>query len=99
MNFIIPTLSTILTFVIKLFFILAGIAALLNSLYGAFLVIVSGGEKEKADKAKARIIHSFVGLIVMVCVLALLVAMEQYVFQGRLCFGLSCPLQIPNLLQ
>lgn len=99
MDFLIPSLSTILTFVIQIFIVLAGIAALLNSLFGAFLVIVSGGEKEKMDKAKSRIINSFVGLLVMIVILAVLVTLEQYVFQQRICFGLSCPLSIPSLLE
>lgn len=99
MDFLIPTISTILTFVVRIFFVLAGIAAIFNSLYGALLVILSGGEKEKMDKAKNRIIHSFVGLLMMVVVLAVIAALEQYVFQQQICFGLSCPLRIPTLLE
>jgi len=99
LGFQIPTLSRILTFTIRMFFILAGLAALVMLLLGAFSWITSGGDKDKVHAAQSKIQAAVLGLIMIVVVLALVVTLEQVVFAGRLCFGLSCPITIPSLLK
>ena len=32
-------------------------------------------------------------------VLTIVVTLEQVVFGGKICFGISCPIQIPALIQ
>lgn len=92
-------LSNILSAGIKMFFIVAGLAALLYLLLGAFDWITSGGEKEKIMKAQSKIQNAIVGLILMFVVLAGLVTLERVAFKCKFCFGLSCPIQIPKLGQ
>ncbi|MEO6508729.1 MAG: hypothetical protein ABIO02_02140 [Patescibacteria group bacterium] len=99
LGFQIPTFSEILTFAIRLFFIIGGLAALAMLLLGAFTWITSGGEKEKVQAAQRKIQSAVLGLIMIVVVLALVVTLEQVVFAGKLCFGLSCGITIPALLK
>ena len=49
LEFQIPTLGEVLTFIIRFFFVMAGLAALLYLLLGAFTWITSGGNKENVD--------------------------------------------------
>lgn len=98
LGFVIPDLSTILTFLIRLFFVVAGIAGLTYGLWGALDWVISSGDQEKLDKARQKIIAALVGVILIVVVLAVIAAMEQFVFQQRICFGLSCPMKIPGIL-
>ena len=98
-GFKIPTLGDILTFLIRAFFIVAGLMALLFLLMGALAWVSSGGNKENVDKARDKITAAIVGLVLIVAVLALIVTMEQIVFGNNLCLGLSCPITIPPLLQ
>lgn len=99
LNFQIPTFGDILTFIIRLFFVLAGLAALLYLLLGAFTWITSGGNKESVEKSRDKIQAAIVGIILVVIVVAILATLEQVVFSGKLCFGLTCPVSIPALLQ
>ena len=98
-GFKIPDLGQILTFLIRFFFIVAGLAALIFLLLGALAWVTSGGNKENVDKARDKITNAIVGLILIVAVLAVIVTLEQVVFGGNLCLGLSCPITIPALLQ
>jgi hypothetical protein len=99
LGFKIPTLSTILTFAIRMIFVVGGIVALIFLLLGAFSWITSGGEKDAIGKAQAKIQAAILGVILIAVVLALAVTLEQVVFRGAICFGLSCPITIPPLLQ
>ena len=99
LNFAIPTFGDILTFIIRLFFVLAGIAALLYLLMGAFTWITSGGNKENVEKARDKIQAAIVGIILVVIVVAILATLETVVFSSKLCFGLTCPVSIPALLK
>jgi len=98
-GFKIPSLGDLLTFLIRAFFIIAGLAALLFLLMGALAWVTSGGNKENVDKARDKITNAVIGLIVIVAVLAVIVTFEQIIFGNRLCLGLSCPITIPSLLQ
>ena len=98
-GFKIPSLGDLLTFLIRAFFIIAGLAALLFLLMGALAWVTSGGNKENVDKARDKITNAIIGLIVIVAVLAVIVTFEQIIFGNRLCLGLSCPITIPSLLQ
>ncbi len=99
LQFTIPSLSQVLTFVIRFFFVIAGLAALLFLILGALAWVTSAGEKEKVNKAQEKIQAAVVGLVVLVAVLALMVTIEQFVFAGKVCFGISCDMHIPQLLQ
>lgn len=98
LGWIVPGPGGILTFVIRLFFVVASLAALFQILAGAFLVIVSGGEKEKWNKAMGRMGHAVIGVFMIIIIFSVLVVMEQRVFNCAICFGISCPLRIPSLM-
>ncbi len=57
-------------FLIRLFFIIAFLAAFLYGMLGALEWISSGGEKEKIGKAQQKITNAVVGLIIIVAVIA-----------------------------
>ncbi|MEK7070734.1 MAG: hypothetical protein AAB966_02920 [Patescibacteria group bacterium] len=86
-----------LTVALRLFFIVAGLAALLYMLLGSFDWVTSSGEKEKITKAQQRIRNAVVGVLIMVTVLALIATLETIVFNGKFCFGLTCAIKIPRL--
>ena len=98
LGFKIPNLSDVLTFFIRFFFVLGGIMALLYLLLGAFAWITSGGDKEAVTAAREKITNAIIGVILIVAVLAVIVTLEQIVFQKRICFGISCKATIPGLL-
>lgn len=98
-GFVIPSLADILSFMIKMFFTIAGLAALLYLLLGAFNWVTSSGDKENLKKAQDKIQSAVVGLIIIVAVLAIIITLEQFVFNKKLCLGLSCKLIIPSLIQ
>lgn len=99
LGFQIPTFGDILTFLIRGFFAIAGVAALVYLLLGAFSWVTSGGNKENVEKAREKIIAAITGVILVVVVVAVVATLEQVVFQGRLCFGLTCPFTVPSLLK
>jgi len=97
LGFQIPTLTYVLSFFIRFFFIIGGIIALIFLLLGAFSWITSSGNKENVQKAQEKIQAAVVGLILIAVVLAIAVTLEQFVFNKEICFGISCPLKIPSL--
>lgn len=99
LGFRIPSLSDILTFAIRGFFAIAGLAALFFLLLGAFAWVTSGGDKDAISAARDKIQAAIVGLIMMVVVLAIIWTLEQVVFKRRICIGLSCPVTIPSLIE
>lgn len=98
-GFKIPGLADILTFVIRIFFVIAGLVALLYLLLGAFSWITSSGEEEAVAKARQKITAAVIGVILIVAVLAIIVTLEQVVFKTKICFGISCPATIPSLVR
>jgi len=95
----IPSLADIVSFVIKFLFIIAGLAALIFLLLGALSWVTSSGDKENVKKAQEKIQAAVVGLVVIIGVLAIIVTLEQIVFSGKLCLGISCPISVPALIQ
>ncbi len=60
------TPDRIVAFIINAFFALAVIAALVYLLWGGLNWILSGGDKEKIDAARSRIIAAIIGLVLVV---------------------------------
>lgn len=98
LGFIIPSLGDLLTFVIRIFFVIAGLAALFYMLLGAFAWITSGGDEDSLKVARGKIQAAVVGMILVVAVLSIVWTLEQVIFKRRICMGLSCPLTIPGLI-
>lgn len=99
LGFRIPSLGDILTFAIRAFFAIAGIAALFYMLLGAFGWVTSGGDKDAISAAREKIQAAILGMIVIVAVLALIWTLEQVIFKRRICLGLSCPVTLPGLIE
>lgn len=98
LGFEIPSIGDLLTFIIRAFFVVAGIMALLYLLLGALAWITSGGDKGGVEKARDKIQAAIVGVLMIVIVLAIVWTLENVVFQQKICFGISCPLTLPSLL-
>lgn len=98
LGFSVPGFSAILGFAIRLFFTVAGLAALFFLLIGAFRWITSGGDKEAVSGARDQIIQAAIGAILIVVVLSIIVILETLVFRQQVCFGLSCPVTIGALV-
>lgn len=96
LGFSIPSFAQVLTFGIRLFFIVAGLVALLYLLLGAFGWITSGGNKEAVDKAREKIQAAIIGLILIFAVLAIVTVMENILGIG---LGISQEIVFPKLIQ
>ncbi len=99
LGFQIPSLGDILTFAIRAFFVIAGLAALFYMLIGAFAWVTSGGDKDAVSAAREKIQAAVIGMILIVAVLAIIWTLEQVIFKRRICLGLSCPLTLPGLIE
>lgn len=98
-GFTIPSFDTVLSFIIRIFFIVAGIIAIIYLLLGAFAWITSGGDKEAVSKAQQKIQAAVIGLIVIFVVLALVIIVEQTLFPTNAGLGISKPIRFPKLVQ
>jgi hypothetical protein len=99
LGFKIPTFGELLTFIIRLFFVLGGLVGLFYLLTGALNWITSGGNKENLQKAQERIQNAIIGILLIVVVLSVIWTFENIVFQKKICFGISCPLTIESLIK
>ncbi|GAB4218669.1 MAG: hypothetical protein Fur009_0650 [Candidatus Microgenomates bacterium] len=92
----IPSFDQVLTFLIRMFFVVAGLVALLYLLLGALEWITSGGNKDNVDKARQKIQAALVGLILIFAVLAIVMVMENILSIG---LGISQPIVFPKLIE
>ncbi len=92
-------LTAILSFAVKLFFTIAALVALYHLIMGAFQWISSGGDKDAIGEARNKIQAAVVGLVMIVAILSIAYTLEQFVFRQNICFGISCDIKIPGLLQ
>lgn len=99
LGFKIPSLGDLLTFAIRAFFVIAGLAALFYLLLGALAWVTSGGDKDSVTAAREKIQAAVIGMILIVAVLAIIWTMEQVIFNRKICLGLSCPLTLPGLVE
>jgi hypothetical protein len=99
LGFVIPTFAEVLTFIIRLFFIVAGLIAVIYLLLGAFTWITSGGNKENVDKAREKIQAAVIGLVLIFFVLAAVVLIEKTLFPAGSGLGISEPIKFPKLIK
>ena len=99
LGFNIPNFSELLSFMVRFFFVMAGLAALFYMLWGAFSWVISGGDSEAVDKARGKITSAIIGMLVIVATLAIMWSLENIIFKKAICFGISCPVTLPNLLE
>lgn len=94
-GFVIPSFDAVLTFLIRFFFIIAGLAALIYFLLGALGWITSGGNKESVDKAREKIQAALIGMILLFFVLALVGVLENILGIGM---GITKSIVFPQLI-
>lgn len=73
-------LSTLLGRGINLMIVITGIVALIYMLWGALSWVTSGGDKEKLQKAQARIRSAIIGIIMTIVVLVIFNAIFSIAF-------------------
>ena len=98
LGFAIPKFNEVLTFIIRFFFIVAGLIAILYLILGALAWITSGGNKESVDKAREKIQAALVGIILLFVVLAIVALIENVFFIPGQGLGITKPLVFPGLI-
>jgi|GEM_PF-1780961 len=98
-GFKIPPFDAVLTFLIRIFFIIGGIMAILYLLLGAFAWITSGGNKENVDKARDKIMNAIIGIILIFAVLAIVAVIENMLFPADCGLGITKNICFPKLIQ
>ncbi len=98
-GFEIPSFDTVLSFIIRLFFIVAGLIAVIYLLLGAFAWITSGGDKDAVSKAQQKIQAAVIGLVIIFVVLAIIVVVENTLFPDKTGLGISRPIRFPKLVR
>lgn len=96
LGFTIPSFDAVLTFIIRFFFIVAGLIAILYLLLGALGWITSGGNKESVDKAREKIQNALIGVILIFAVLAIVGVLENVLGFGM---GITKPIVFPQLIK
>jgi hypothetical protein len=84
-------LSTIISNILGLLTIIAGLWFGFRLFMGAFLWLTSGGDKGKLEEARNQIIHAFIGLIIVVAAWAIISVVG-------LVFGLDILMNDPQAL-
>ena len=95
--FCVPTLGDLIGNLIRIIFFIAGLFAIFMLLLGGFEWVSSGGDEKKLTTARGKITSAVIGLVVMVAVMTLVVLIEQIIFGGKMCLGISCPLDVGKL--
>jgi hypothetical protein len=95
--FQVPSFQRIIGTVLRLFFLVAGLAALFFLLLGAFEWVTSGGDEKKTEGARNKIQAAVIGLILIIVVLSIVALLEVVVFAGTICLGLTCDIQTKPL--
>lgn len=88
------TPAALVTFIINAFFALAVLAALIYLLWGGLNWILSGGDKDKVENARQRIIAAIIGLVLVV--LAYVILNFVLVLLG---LGGIAQLELPTLVE
>ncbi|HLL61126.1 MAG TPA: hypothetical protein VK338_05385 [Candidatus Nitrosocosmicus sp.] len=89
-----PTFQNIMSFAIRALFIVAGILALFFLLLGAISFITSGGDKEKTEAARNKIMYAALGLILVFVVLGIASLLETVTGIG---LGITKSISVPTL--
>ena len=91
-----PSFSDVMTFTIRLVFVIAGLLALFYLLLGAMAWITSGGAKENVDKAREKITNAMIGLVLVFVVFGVIALMEVVLNRG---LGITKPIELPTLIK
>lgn len=98
-GFTIPQFDDVLSFILRFFFVVAGLVALIYLLLGAMAWITSGGNKENVDKAREKIQAAIIGIILIFVVLAIVAVVENVFFPEGCGLGITRNLCFPELVK
>lgn len=98
-GFTIPQFDEVLSFILRFFFVIAGLVALIYLLLGAMAWITSGGNKENVDKAREKIQAAIIGIILIFVVLAIVAVVENVFFPEGCGLGITKSLCFPELVK
>lgn len=98
-GFTIPRFDDVLSFILRFFFVVAGLVALIYLLLGAMAWITSGGNKENVDKAREKIQAAIIGIILIFVVLAIVAVVENIFFPEGCGLGITRNLCFPELVK
>lgn len=99
LGFSVPTLSNVLTFVIRGVLVGAGLIVLFVLLRGAIEYMNHSTSPEESRVVVESMRNAVLGLILIIGVLSIVWTLEQVIFKRRLCLGLTCPVTIPSILK
>lgn len=91
------SLGNFLSVIIQIFFLFAGLAALVYLLLGAYEWISSSGEKEKLNKAQQKILNAIVGLILIVVIFVVFEVIMGTVLGGKFGIGPGLKFNLPTI--
>lgn len=74
-------IGTLVLFLIQIFLLIGGLAALFYMLWGAFDWINSGGDPDNIAKARQKITHALIGIVLTVVVLGIFVLISTDVLK------------------
>jgi len=87
-------ISALLSGVVQLILVVAGLIAFVFLLLGGIKWITSGGDSANVEKARNQIMQAVIGLIVVFAAWGLMVLIER---MTGICLGLTCALDFPIL--
>src|SRR5258706_16358211 len=81
LGFQIPSFQDFMSFLVKFFFVIAGLLALFYMLWGAISYVTSGGDKDATGKAQQKILAAVIGIILIIATLSIIAGLELLVFK------------------
>lgn len=90
-------IGKLLGFAIQAVFLVAGLAALMFMLLGAFNWIISEGQKEKIEKAQRMMMNAVIGLVLVVVVFTVFSFFMGTVLGGKFGIGGDFTIKVPQL--
>lgn len=92
-SFVPTNIGGIISWIIRLIFIVGGFVVLYELVMGGLSWILSSGDKEKVEKARKQITNAIIGLIILFITIAIVALLEQVFGLGM---GITRPIEIPR---
>jgi uncharacterized membrane protein YidH (DUF202 family) len=89
--------GNLITFLIQIVFLVAGLAALVYLLWGALDWLMSEGQKEKLSKAQSKIVNAIIGLLLVVVAFTVFSFMMGTVLGGKFGIDENFRITIPRI--
>lgn len=90
-----PTnLGVVISYMVQLIFIVAGLATFLFLIWGGIEWITSGGDKTAVESAQKKIQAALLGLFIVFMSVAIMWLVQTFL---NVCLGFGCTIAIPSL--